>query len=46
MIDADENKERLRKIREALLEAIEFTYTQEEQEERKRNATPTEFQTE
>jgi Fe-S-cluster formation regulator IscX/YfhJ len=42
--DIDEFKEALRKAKEKLLEAIDFTHSPEEIEERKRNASDTETQ--
>lgn len=41
----EENKQRLEEIRKKLLEAIDLTLSWEETEQRKKNATPTEFQT-
>lgn len=44
MIDAEENLTRLREIRAKMLEYVDFLTTFEEQEMRKHEATPTEFQ--
>jgi hypothetical protein len=43
-LDAEENVKRLVELRKKLLEAIEYTYTPEEIEARKRSATETPIQ--
>jgi len=42
--DSEEQKRRIRELKEKLLEAVDFLTTWQEQEARKRSATETDFQ--
>lgn len=46
MASVDENLARLKALKAKMLEAIDFTISEAEAEARKKEATPTEFQTE